>query len=75
MHQAARPVRTQLGTPAKDVLIIEPDIGVDVASLDFSHGVQLWRAGYRLSRHALRRWRENAELDAVGVSGSRGIGE
>lgn len=40
----------------RDVLIIEPEIGLDVPSLDFSRGAELWRAGYRLSRAALRRW-------------------
>jgi NTE family protein len=44
-----------------DVLIIEPDIGLDVASLDFSHGDDLWRAGYALSRPAIRRWLERRE--------------
>jgi NTE family protein len=55
----------------EDVLIIEPDIGLDVASLDFSHGDKLWRAGYRLSRPAIRRWLARLDRAAVGAGRSR----
>jgi NTE family protein len=52
-----------------DVLIIEPDIGVDIASLDFSHGSRLCRAGYSLSRPALQRWLAKSERLEVLVTG------
>ncbi len=52
-----------------DVLIIEPDIGVNVASLDFSHGVELWKAGYRLSRPLLERWRASWNPGVTATSG------
>jgi NTE family protein len=43
-----------------DVLILEPEIGTHIQALDFSHGDELWRAGYRLSRPALERWMREA---------------
>jgi NTE family protein len=48
-----------------DVLIVEPDIGTHIQALDFSHGDELWRAGYRLSRPVLERWMKET---AAGVA-------
>ncbi|NIR45314.1 MAG: hypothetical protein GWN99_12925 [Gemmatimonadetes bacterium] len=48
-----------------DVLIIEPEIGVNVPSLDFTHGEELWRAGYRQSRRELEEWLRKDELAAA----------
>lgn len=45
------------------VLMIEPEIGTHIPSLDFSHGKQLWREGYRRSLGELSRWLEKPEPD------------
>jgi NTE family protein len=58
-----------------DVLIVEPDIGLDVASLDFTQGSELWQAGYRLSRRAIQRWLEQWERGAIGAAKPDAIGE
>jgi NTE family protein len=48
-----------------DVLMVEPDIGTHIQALDFSHGEELWRAGYRLSRPVLDRWTKANEAGMV----------
>ncbi|MGD2217159.1 MAG: hypothetical protein PVJ64_10390 [Gemmatimonadales bacterium] len=45
----------------EDVLIVAPDIGTHIEALDFSHGDELWRAGYRLTRFVLERWAKDNE--------------
>jgi hypothetical protein len=48
-----------------DVLIVAPEIGTHIQALDFSHGEELWRAGYRLSRPLLDRWIKESEAGNV----------
>ncbi|UCC82776.1 MAG: patatin-like phospholipase family protein [Gemmatimonadota bacterium] len=48
-----------------DVLIVAPEIGTHVQALDFSHGKELWQAGYRLSRPLLERWKRVSEAGAL----------
>lgn len=48
-----------------DVLIIQSDIGLQIASLDSSHGKKHCQAGYRLSRPALERWLQRNDRRAL----------
>ncbi|NIN70344.1 MAG: hypothetical protein GTO46_00115 [Gemmatimonadetes bacterium] len=51
-----------------DVLIVAPEIGTHIQALDFSHGEELWRARYRLSRPLLDRWTKEG---AAGMAAKR----
>jgi hypothetical protein len=55
------------------VLIVAPEIGTHIQALDFSHGEELWRAGYRLSRPLLERWTKESEAGKVAKKPDRRV--
>ncbi len=50
-----------------------PEIGTHIQALDFSHGEELWRAGYRLSRPLLERWTKESEAGKVAKKPDRRV--